>query len=231
MQTELTVVVPAQVQKYDFMEGGIYYKITGDQKVNVYFESPCYYSYSGNVVIPATVTHDGMTYKVTGINDRAFMNCPELTGVTIGSNVTTVGESAFENCTALTSVVLGDYVINIGGLAFGGCTSLAKVTIGSGVRSIGLRAFAGCTALTSIICKPAVPPVMSASNCFECYATATLTVHPAVIDSYRDDAKWGQFATIVESVAVNPEPADANGDGAVTIGDISALIDLLLGNN
>ena len=225
---EMHVMVPAQVQKYDFMEGGIYYKITGDQKVNVYFESTSYNSYSGNVVIPATVTHDGVTYKVTGINERAFMNCLDLTGVTIGSTVTVIGNRAFEGCSRLTSVVLGDYVINIGGLAFGDCTSLTKVTIGSGVRSIGLRAFAGCTALTSVYCKPAVPPVMIASNCFDCYATATLTVHPAVIDSYRDDAKWGQFATIVESVAVNPEPADANGDGAVTIGDISALIDLLI---
>lgn len=226
----VTILIPARVRVYDFEEDGIYYKITGDGKVSVTYESTAYNSYSGNVVIPATVTHDGVTYKVTSINDGAFMSCTGLTSVTIGSNVTIIGESAFEGCTGLTSVVLGDYVISVGGRAFYGCTSLTKVTIGSGLRAFGSQAFAECMALTSVFCKPALPPVMTSAACFECYSTATLTVHPAVIDSYRADLIWGQFGTIVESEAVNPAPGDANGDGSVSIADITALIDMLLAN-
>ena len=131
----------------------------------------------------------------------------------------------------MTNVVLGDYVITVGGNAFNGCTSLASVTLGSGVRSIGTQAFKNCTALTSVICKPATPPTMAASNCFDCYSTATLTVHPAVVDSYSTDNKWKQFTTIVESVAVSPAAGDTNGDGEVNIADVTSLIDQLLGNH
>lgn len=223
------IVVPALAHIYDFVENGIYYKITSEGKVSVCYESTSYNSYSGNVVIPATVTHEGVTYKVTGVYDKAFKDCADLTGVTVGSNVTKIGNAAFENCTSLTNVVLDDYVITIGSNAFNGCSSLASVTIGSGVRNIGTKAFYGCPALTSVICKPAVPPVMASSDCFDCYSIATLTVHPAVIDDYRSDANWGQFATIVESEAVNPPLGDADGDGQISIRDISTLIDMLLG--
>lgn len=225
------IMVPALEQIYDFEEGGIFYKINGDGKVSVTYETTNYNSYSGQVVIPATVTHDGVTYKVTGINDRAFMFSAGLTGVTIGNYVTTIGADAFLGCTGLTNVVLGDYVITVGGNAFNGCTSLASVTLGSGVRSIGTQAFKNCTALTSVICKPATPPTMATSNCFDCYSTATLTVHPAVVDSYSTDNKWKQFTTIVESVAVSPAAGDTNGDGEVNIADVTSLIDQLLGNH
>ena len=228
-EIEFDIFVPALAHIYDFVENGIYYKITSEGKVSVCYESTNYNSYSGNVVIPATVTHEGMTYKVTGIYDRAFKDCTDLTGVTIGSNVTTIGNAAFENCTSLTNVVLGDYVITVGSNAFNGCSNLTSVTIGSGVRNIGTKAFYGCPALTSVICKPAVPPVMASSDCFDCYSMATLTVHPAVIDDYRSDANWGQFATIVESMAVNPPLGDADGDGEISIRDVSTLIDMLLG--
>lgn len=228
-EVEFEISVPALEQAYDFEENGIYYIITSYGKVSVCYESASYNTYSGDVVIPATVTHDGRTYKVTGIKDRAFKDCAGLTSVTIGSNVTTIGNAAFENCTGLTNVVLDDYVITVGSNAFYGCSSLASVTIGSGVRNIGAQAFKGCPALTSVICKPAVPPVMGSSDCFDCYSIATLTVHPAVIDDYRSNANWSQFATIVESEAVNPPLGDADGDGQITIRDVSALIDMLLG--
>ena len=102
------------------------------------------------------------------------------------------------------------------------------MTLGSGVAQIGAEAFHGCIALTSVTCKAATPPVMAASNCFDCYDTATLYVHPAVFDSYQTANYWNQFVNIVAEDKVAPANGDANGDGKVTISDVSTLINMLL---
>ena len=213
---------------YDFVEDGIFYKIIGTGKVSVSYETIEYNTYSGNVVIPNQVTHDGVTYKVTAIRDNAFRDCSDLTAVTIGGYVTTIGNRAFMNCDGLIEVVLGNYVITVGDEAFASCSSLTSLTIGSGVATIGNDAFAGCTALTTVNCKPATPPVMKNRNCFACYGTATLHVYPAVEESYRATAWWNEFATIVGEDNVDPAPGDVNGDGLLNVSDISTLLNNLL---
>ena len=132
------------------------------------------------------------------------------------------------SCISLTNVTLGDYVITLGSEAFSGCSNLSSVTLGSGLAQIGANAFYGCDALTSVTCKAATPPVMAASNCFNCYNTATLHVHPAVLDLYQAANYWNQFSNIVAEDKVAPTAGDANGDGKLTVSDVSALIDMLL---
>ena len=46
--------------------------------------------YSGEVVIPEYVEHDGTAYSVTSIGDYAFHWCSGLTSVTIPNSVTTL---------------------------------------------------------------------------------------------------------------------------------------------
>ncbi|MBL1488787.1 hypothetical protein ELC62_30545, partial [Klebsiella pneumoniae] len=55
--------------------------------------------YSGDVVIPETVTYGGVTYKVTGIKSSAFNACENLTSVTIPNTVTEIADNAFSYCT------------------------------------------------------------------------------------------------------------------------------------
>ena len=225
---ECTVWEPTPSYVYDFEEDGIFYKITAEGKVSVCSETTDYHSYSGQVTIPATVTHEGVTYMVSGIQENAFRDCFDLTTVTIGAYVITIDNRAFMNCVSLTSVTLGDYVITLGSEAFSDCRNLASVTLGSGLAQIGTNAFYGCDALTSVTCKAATPPVMAASNCFNCYNTATLHVHPAVLDLYQAANYWNQFNSIVAEDKVAPAAGDANGDGKLTVSDVSALIDMLL---
>ena len=59
-----------------------------------------------NVIVPETVTYDGITYKVTSIAPGAFKNNKKLTKVTIGSNVKTIGKQAFYGCKNLKSVTI-----------------------------------------------------------------------------------------------------------------------------
>lgn len=104
------------VDKPDFDVDGIYYNITGDSTV---VEVSCTYSftgagwqpvstYSGDVVIPESVTYDGKTYSVTGIRDFAFSYSSGLTSIKLPTSIKTVGMEAFYNCVGLTAVYIDD---------------------------------------------------------------------------------------------------------------------------
>ncbi len=102
------------------------------------------------LTIPASVKVKGVTYKVTGIADKAFKNNKKLTTVTIGNNVTKIGKEAFSGCSALKKVTIGKNVTSIGNKAFYKCTKLASVTIPAKVTTIGNSAFSGCKKLKTI---------------------------------------------------------------------------------
>ena len=102
------------------------------------------------LVIPAEVTHEGETYKVTAIGGYAFQGKSTLTRVTIPEGVTTIEGYAFFGCTSLTKVTIPEGVTHIGNRAFWSCTSLTSVSLPASVTHIGNRAFWGCTSLTSV---------------------------------------------------------------------------------
>lgn len=78
------------------------------------------------VTIPATVTVDGITYKVTSIATGALKNNKT---VTIGKYVTTIGSSAFSGCTKLKKVTIGKRVTSIGSKAFTGIYKEAAIKV------------------------------------------------------------------------------------------------------
>ena len=84
------------------------------------------------------------------LGDCAFINCAELTSITIPSSVTEIDEEVFAGCSGLTSLPISSSVTKIGKRAFEGCTGLTSVTIPSSVTSIDQFAFYGCSGLTSV---------------------------------------------------------------------------------
>lgn len=105
--------------------------------------------YSGEIVIPETVTHDSKNYAVTGIERLAFCGCTGLTSVSIPGSVKTINDEAFNRCSGLTSVAMAEGVTTIGMSAFQDCTALTSVAIPEGVTSIDAMAFAN-SGLTSV---------------------------------------------------------------------------------
>ena len=129
--------------------GGINYDLNADTKEAAVIAKSSDY-YFGEIVIPESVEHEGATYSVTSIWEKAFYECSGLTSVTIPNSVTSIGSDAFYHCWGLTSVTIPNSVTSIGDYAFSHCFGLTSVTIGNSVTSIKSNAFAKCSGLTSV---------------------------------------------------------------------------------
>ena len=84
--------------------------------------------YEGDIIIPETVVFKKVAYRVTSIEEEAFLDGSSLTSMVIGNGVTSIGEKAFYYCSSLTSIVIGNGVTSIGDLAFLDCSSLTSIT-------------------------------------------------------------------------------------------------------
>ena len=76
---------------------GINYKLNADAKQATVIQKSSG-EYSGEVVIPESVEHEGSAYSVTSIGARVFEACSGLTTVTIPNSVTSIGYYAFYLC-------------------------------------------------------------------------------------------------------------------------------------
>ena len=135
--------------------------------------------YSGEVVIPESVEHEGTAYSVTSIGDEAFEDCYGLISVTIPNSVTSIGGAAFNGCYGLTSVTIPNSVTSIGEGAFYDCSGLTSVTIGNSVTSIGDYAFSRCSRLTSVTIPNSVTSI--GAYAFDgCSALTSVTIGNSV---------------------------------------------------
>ena len=119
-----------------FSVGGIYYNHLDGNNVEVTYRGDYYYSYddeySGEVIIPSTVTYNSTTYSVTSIGYAAFESCDSLTSITIPNSVTSIGAYAFYGCSSLTSIPIPNSVTSIGEAAFYDCSSITSMTVENG---------------------------------------------------------------------------------------------------
>ena len=128
-------------------KSGATYKVTGSdpKKPEVEYKAPKNKKET-KVIIPDTVTIDGVEYAVTSIAKNAFKNNKKLTKVKIGRNVKSIGESAFSGCKKLSKVELDVNLTKIGKNAFRNCKRLKTITIKStklNKKNVGKGAFKG----------------------------------------------------------------------------------------
>ena len=142
---------------------GIYYNLaeTTAEVTNV----PNSGTYKGEIVIPASITFDEVTYNVTSIGNNAFSGCKGLTAVTIPASVTSIGDNAFTGCVGLSSITLPANLTSIGDNAFSGCTGITAITIPASVTSIGSNALSNCKGLASIAVEAGNATYSSPNNC------------------------------------------------------------------
>ncbi len=186
-----------------FAVDAIFYNDLGDNKAEVVYPNSSYtfYSnyYTGDVVIPSTVTHGGKTYTVTAIQAQTFYYCHYLSSVSIPTTVSSIGMYAFYDCTSLTSCTIPEGVESIKYCTFGNCSQLSSVVIPSSVTWIAQNVFVNCDALTSITCRATTPPICTDSSCFPtaAYSNATLYVPDNAVSQYQSASVWQNFSNIV----------------------------------
>lgn len=126
---------------------GIYYNLISKAKTAEVTSHPT--KYTGDVVIPETISYEGVTFEVNTIGERAFERCSGLTSVSLPSTIITICDFAFDYCYNLKTINLPEGLISIGMQAF--CEDkFTSINIPSSVTKIGLNAFALCDNLTSV---------------------------------------------------------------------------------
>ena len=127
---------------------------------------------TGTVIIPETVTQNGMVYTVTVVDENAFEDC-QFTEIVIPDGVRSIREEAFDGCKNLTAVYIGKKVEYIGEDCFSGCNALRDFTILAGT-----------------------PPSVSRYDPIDPEIRAQITLHAPTefLGFYRsDDPFWGTF--------------------------------------
>ena len=159
---------------HDFVVNGIYYNITSKpvpfvssstpNEVAVTYQgsstSVNSFDYVGSIIIPSSVTHNGITYDVTGIDRYAFENCKSMYSVNIPSSVKSISGDAFYGCSNLNSIIVDKgnttydsrdkcnaIIATETNTLIRGCFT---TVIPNSVKKLGSSAFFGCSGLKSI---------------------------------------------------------------------------------
>ena len=96
------------VNAYDFEVDGMYYNLLSatDLTVEVTWGDN---AYSGEVVIPSTITYQSRNLAVVGISSSAFYNDSALTSITIPQSIASIYDNSFEGCKSLKHLYIENY--------------------------------------------------------------------------------------------------------------------------
>lgn len=155
----------SQAQAYDFMSGGVAYKILSNTSTRktaavTYVstdpdESGYVSTYKGNVVIPAQVTDRSFnTFNVTQIGDLAMFNNQSLYTLQLPEGITAIGGQAFSHCYSLYEINIPSTVTRIADYAFEYCEDLTSISLPARLSMFGDGVFQQCYGLQSIEVDP-----------------------------------------------------------------------------
>ena len=126
-----------------------------------YQQLPAPNQYTGDIVIPPTITDNSIEYTVTTIGNWAFYTCYGLTSIELPNTIKTIEPQAFYQCTGLTSITLPEGLESINDWAFQYCSGLESLVIPNSVQSIGVGMCDGCTNLKYIDLQSATPDMQT----------------------------------------------------------------------
>ena len=82
-----------------------------------------------DLVLPSSVTADGVTYPVTAIGSRAFEDKQWIKTLRMSDSIRSIGERAFNNCNALLDILIPTSVTNIHNTAFHSSSGITNAVI------------------------------------------------------------------------------------------------------
>ncbi len=215
----LVLCVSPFVRAESFEKDGIAYSPVSDTEVRVI--SKGWASYSGDMVIPATVSNAGLTYSVTGIGSGAFRSCTSLFSILLPESITMIGDTAFHYCENLLSVNFPSRLESIGRAAFYYCQKIDSLTIPGHIKTIGDNAFKMCH-LQSLVIEDGVASIgdFAFMDCSKSISTLSI---PQSVQSIGK----GAFSSMYELVNIKVDPANArytSVDGMLFSKDLATLL-------
>lgn len=175
---------------YNFKVDGVCYdSIAGTKNVMVTYETNKYNSYSGDIVIPSTVTYEGKTFTVTVLGKYSIRNCAQLTSIVLPETLVEIQMGSFSKCNSLKKLVVPNSVTTIGNLAIQDNPALKELVLGTGIKTIGTGAFMGDIALENIDIPKGITEL--SSNVFANCTGLTKVTIPANITKINGGAFAG----------------------------------------
>ncbi len=195
---------------------------------------------------------------LTSVGTGCFTNCYALKTCHLGDNITEIGSAIFWECRELTEsevigsvpemkniyvrcpklkrVILGDRngtpgLTTIKNCGIVDCSSIEYLELGASIDTLETHALVDLDSLKVLVCWATVPPRCNDYwHSFEPYphnVKAPVYVPKASLEAYRNAREWKDFPTI----AAIEDVGDINGDGNINIGDVTALISMVLSGN
>ena len=225
---------------------GLYFNVYPNTAKVIHPPGYLYKDYTGNIIIPETITYNGLTYTVDSIADYSF--CPTagnptgITSVTMPNTITNMGVAVFRECSLLTSVTLSTSLAILPDYTFDGCAALQQLELPASVITIRRFAF-GYTNYTvtvnkrfTLTCKSATPPtlittVVGGNNAAE--GLNRLGYTPGAIikinvpnESYKTATNWSKLApymTVINTAVETPTESNfliKTSDNSVKISNV-----------
>ena len=144
---------------------------------------------------------------VTSIASEAFYYCENLKSITLPEGVKQIESAAFYNCDRLESVTLPTTLVTIGSNAFNDCDALASIVIPDKVTTIDRRAFWGCSALKSVTIGSSVTTI-GTDAFWDCNNLKTV-VNKSKLHFTKGSSSYGYVAYYADNITQN-EPAKGN---------------------
>jgi len=165
------------------------YKIEAGKTVTI---TDCAEGARGDLVIPDTI--EGCS--VTKIDQRAFLECKQITSIKIPETVTNIGIWAFSHCESLAEIVIPDSVTMMGHGICNGCENLQLAVVGKGLKSLPSSTFAHCPKLNDVRLSDSITEI--GDWAFEECESLTSINLPNSLKTVRKDAFEGSGLTSIK---------------------------------
>jgi hypothetical protein len=178
--------------------------------------------------------------NVTRIYDYMLSDCDDLISITVdqdngkydsreGCNaiIETATNTLIASCK---NTVVPSSVTALGNYAFYHNKELKTLELPEGIKTIGNYIMSTCDSLTKVIAHMPEPPTVTTTNFGNMTATCKLYVPKGKVSAYQE-AGW-TTAIFRGGIFEIEEPGilgDVNGDGQVTIADVTKLVNIILG--
>ena len=105
------------------------------------------------IVIPDTITENGVSYAVVEIGERSFYGNTDIVSVSLPNTVTKIGHRAFAGCSNLAYINIPEGVSAIEQYTFSDCGRLTSVTLPKNLKNMACGAFKNCVRLKYLTVK------------------------------------------------------------------------------